>query len=536
MALKRTTALVTHERENWGGSYFDSFTHNKLFNSGNPYNFGVQAARTFAQELDGNIINKMFTFYTMAQGNAYALPGGTDDYCWYLGYDAEPEFRFTELLVDPASFPGKGNLPFKFAADQDWLHEPAIIRLAQDGLPLVRILGHPVKRSDNSYEYEAVIQDGDANTYIPVDNLRPDKTFVRVSSGVSDELNTKYAPDQYGEMYKLQSWVSNYANKAEFTDKFIRQEIAARKNGKSIQGEYMIDGMKMSGSVIGNGYVYQVDARDKSTGKVISKGAFITAVEARLEDRTQMDREMMMKFGRLEKTTDRDSGRAIKFAPGWDQIVKTDGHYLEHNGSLTLDQFFEYLNTIFINRRGFKSREIKLVGGTGAISWLNKKIQEEYATTLTVDSHFTMKNDTPTGVHNNELMYGAMFTKVMLPMGITLSIEYDATKDNTGIYKTMAPGSNYTLESYAIDIYDFGHSNYAPKNSTSKENMTMVYQDGVESMYSVSNVYDFMTGAEKSGGNVYGNNKELGIYRELSGSLGIWDTSRIGRVEMNPLA
>ena len=45
--------------------------------------------------------------------------------------------------------------------------------------------------------------------------------------------------------------------------------------------------------------------------------------------------------------------------------------------------------------------------------------------------------------------------------------------------------------------------------------------------YTVSNVYNFETGAEISGGNVYGNSKELGIYRAMSGSLNVWDTSQL---------
>ena len=532
MSVTRTTALVSHERSDFGGSYFDSFTHSRMFKSMTPFNFGVKMAKTFSQELDSEVVNKLFTFYTIAQGNAYGLPAGTDDYTWYAGHDAEPEFRFTELLVDAASRPGKGNLPFKFACDKNWLHEPAIIKLGGYGLPLVRILGHPTQRSANSWEYEAVIQDGDPNTFIPVAELRPDKTFTRVSSGVSDELNQKYAPDQYGDMYKLQSWTSNYANKAEFTDKFIRAEIGARQSGKRVNGmSYSVEGKTFNDGCIGKGYVYQANMRGDG-GKVIPAGIFITAVEARLEERTMMDREMMMKYGRLEKTTDRESGRPIKFAPGWDQLVR-DGQFMEHNGSLSLNQIFEWLNNLFINRRGFKNRDIKLVGGTGAISWLNKKIYEEYAQIMTVDTNFVKPNSTPTGVHSNELEYGAQFTKIKLPMGITISIDYDPSKDNTAIHKTMAPGTNYTQESYCIDVYDFGASDYAASGARG-ENITMIYQEGVESFFTVSNVYDFESGAIKDGGNAYGNSKELGIYREMSGSLGVWDTERIGRIEFNP--
>ncbi len=405
MAQTRQTALVTHERRDFGGSYFDFAMHSRMFRQQAPYNFGVKVAQLFSTELGDHMVNKRFTHYTIASKNMYVLPGGTDDYCWYVGNTGEVEFRITELLVDPTSQPGKGNLPFKIACDKDWLHEPAVIKLGGYNLPLLRILGTPTQRSANSWEYEVQIQDGDPNAWIPVAELQPEKTFTRVSSLVSDELNGKYAPDQYGDMYKLQSWVSNYANKAEFTDKFIRAEIAARKAGGKVNGSYTVGGKTQAGGAVSSGYVYQVNMRDKNTGEMIQKGVFVSAVEARLEERTQMDREMAMSFARLEKTVDRDSGRPIKVAPGWEQIVQ-EGHYMEHNGSLTLDQIFQFLNNIFMSRRSFKNRKIRLSGGEAAIRWLSRLIFQEYSSIVTVDNHFVKSNSTPTGVHENELQYG----------------------------------------------------------------------------------------------------------------------------------
>lgn len=527
----RKTALVTHERRDFGGSYFDSFTHARMFKEYGPYNFGVKMAQFFSQELGDHQVNKKFTFYTIAQGNRHVLPAGTNDYCWYVGHNAEVEFRITELLVDPASLPGKGNVPFKIALDKDWLHEPAVIRLNMAyGMPLLRILGHGVQRSANSYEYEVVIQDGDVNTYIPVAELQPDRTAVRATSFVSDELNYKYAPDQYGDMFKLQSFVSQYANKAEFTDKFIRMEIGARKNGQSVNGSYKVGGKTESGSAISSGYVYQVDARDKNTGKEIKQGVFITAVEARLEERTMMDREMAMQFGRLEITTDRDSGRPIKIAPGWEQLVQ-EGHVLEHNGSLSLDQLFEFINNIFVSKRGFKNRKIRFSGGEAAIRWLNKLLYEQYSALLTLDTHFVQK--TTSDYNSNSLKYGAQFTEFIAPNGIEISIDYDPMKDNRSIYKVLAPGTNSTLESYALDIYDFGVTDMNAAR-TDSQNMTMVQEDLMEEFYHVNNVVNFETGVISDGSNAFGNSKELGIYRGMSGSLCIWDTERVGRIQFNP--
>ena len=74
---------------------------------------------------------------------------------------------------------------------------------------------------------------------------------------------------------------------------------------------------------------------DKKQNKKVKAGVFMTMVEARLLERIERDRELMMEFGSLQKSVDRDSNRTIKVGPGWRQIVR-DGHYKEHNGSLTL--------------------------------------------------------------------------------------------------------------------------------------------------------------------------------------------------------
>lgn len=316
--MERRTALQTHERKAWGGSYLDSLTHASLFRKYTPFNFGVKTSQLFSSRLGSHLINKKFTYMTIAKKNAYVLPGGTDDYSWYLMADMDVDFRFTELLTGSNTTPGKANVPFKIAIDRDWLHEPAIIKLEGSDLPLLKILGNPVQRGANSWEYEVELQTSDPNAWIPVDYISPGRRAIRVSTSVSDELNTKYGPDQYGEMFKLQSWVGNFANKVEVSDKFIRTEIACRKDGKSLPSYIGED------KQIGAGYIYKQKFNTTNSGEheTIEAGVFVTKAEARLLERTEMDREMNMEFGWLQKTTDRETGRTIKVAPGWRQIVK----------------------------------------------------------------------------------------------------------------------------------------------------------------------------------------------------------------------
>ena len=322
--MSRKTALQTVERHGWGGSYFDSYTHNAMFTKYKPHNFGVKSAELFSSKIGSHMINKKFTYYTVAKNNVHLLPGGVDDYEWFLVADADIEYRITELLVDPNSQPGKGNLPFKIALDRDWLHEPVHIKCENADLPLMRVLGYPVQRSANSWEYEVELQTGDPNAFIPVDYLQPGRRFIDGGSSVSDELNHKYAPDQYGEMFKLQSFTGNFARKAEFTDKFIRTEISCRKDGRKMPKGmgYSIGGQMHRDGAVGAGYVYQAKFRGQGN-KVVNEGYFITNIEARLEERLMRDREMNFEFGQLEfNGVDRDSGRARKVPPGWRSIVK----------------------------------------------------------------------------------------------------------------------------------------------------------------------------------------------------------------------
>lgn len=528
--MERRSALVTHERSAWGGSYFDSFTHAALFRAYKPFEFGVKGAQLFSAKIGEDMINKKFTYYTVAQKQVHMLPGGTDEYSWYLMGSTASEFRFTEFITAD-TYPGKAGIQFKIALDRDWLHEPVYIKLAGADLPLLRIIGQGTQRSANSYEYTVELQTGDMNAWIPTKYLQPGMTCTQSTTFTADELNTKYGPDEYGEMFKLFNHTAQYSRKAEFTDKFIRTEISNRKNGQAIPNDgYTINGSKMKGAAVSSGYVYQTTLQTKDT-KTISKGTFITSIEARLEERVMWDREMAMESGQLQKTVDYDTNRPIKIPAGWRQLVK-DGHYLEHNGSLSLSDIFNFFQNIFLTRKNFSDRKIKIASGEAGIQFLSRKIFEEYSSIVTVDTLFAKPNTTPMGVHDNELEYGAQFTKIKMMNGLEVSIVHDPTKDDRSRFPELAPGTNYTLESFTMDIFDLGVTDQTPQGMDS-QNMCMVMQDGVEEYYTVSGVYNFETGAEIAGGNVYTNSKELGIYRTLAGSLNVWDVSRIGQIRLN---
>jgi hypothetical protein len=512
----------------------DSVSHASMFRSYAPHQFGVKTSQAFSASLKSDLINKKFTYLTIASNNYHLLDPGKDDYEWSVVGDAKVDFVITELLVSASSQPGKGLQSFKIAIDKPWLHEPDVILSEDPNAPALRIIGHPEQLSDNSWAYEVELQSGDPNDWIPIDLISPDQRFTKISTAVSDELNQKYGTDQYGQMITLRSWTGQFANKLEVTDKFLRMEYGAMKKGQQLRGQgYKFDGQSYS-DAIGSGYIYQASLKDTSKNEVIEKGVFITKAEARLLERTEMDREMMMEFGRLQKTEDRDTSRPIKIAPGWRQIAR-DGHFWQHNGSMTLSDLSEYLTTIFFRRRNFSDRKIYIYTGEGGIEFLSRLIAEEAASFRYPDANnFVRPNSEPQGYHSNELEFGAQFTRIKFYNGVDVCIAYDPIKDDDTLFKTLAPGTTRPLESYAMDIFDLGYTDYKAQGARD-ENITMVMQEGVEEYYNVSGVYDIRTGkATMDGSAVPTNSKEAGIYRTIAGSLCVWDTSRVGRIEYNP--
>jgi len=530
--MNRNTAIKLSEYKNFGGSFHDSVSHASMFRDYKPYNFGVKTAQLFSSSLKSELVNKKFNWMTIASGNYHVLPGGVDDYEWSVAGDAKVEFRITELLVDPTSQPGKDGQPFKIAIDKNFEHEPSVLLTEDPDAPMLRIIGYPEMLNADSWAYEVELQSGDPNDWMPIELISPDRILTRATSMVADEDNQKFSPDSYGQFQKLRSWTGQFANKIEFTDKFVRMELAAAKKGMANTEKYSFGG-KMYSDAFASGYIYQAKLKQSGSNELIEKGVFITKAEARLNERCEADREFMMEFGRLQKTTDRDTTRPIKVAPGWRQLAR-DGHFWEHNGSLTLSDLSEFLTTIFFRRKSFADRKIKIYSGEGGIEFLSRLIAEEASAFNYPDANFFVKQrQNPDGYHDNELSFGAQFTEIKFYNGVTVSINYDPIKDDDSVFRIKAPGTNKPLESFAMDIFDLGATDYKAEGARD-ENITMVMQDGVEEYFSVCNRYDIRSGAITDGSNAYSNNSRCGVYRVCAGSLAIWDISRVGRIEYNP--
>ena len=524
----RKYAIQRIERSSFGGSFADSFTWAAKFRTVHPTDFGIMGAQLYSSEPGSHMVNKPFIWHTLAQGNVYEVEPGVTDYKWAL-YD-DIDFRMTITKVDPnlGEVPGKGHGKFKFYGEVDYFHEPVVLKTEGTHEPLIKVLGYPVYKGADEYEYVGEVQDGDPNSFVNPSYLQVGRTLHDATTQVSDELNYKYGGLQWGNMFSLQSNIGFVARKYEMTDKAIKRELGARKKGSRLSGAMYNFNGKPTTEGVGVGYIF---GRTKEGTSKIEPGGYITAAESMLEDRIMCDMEYAMMFGRLQITRDHDSDRAISSPPGWLQIVK-DGWYNPHSGNLTLSDFYEFLNAQFTTRKNFGSRTTYVRTGSGGLEFFSRLIAA-YAgqSPFTVLDSGLFVSKTTAQHTPNALRFGAQFTEVLMPNGHIIIFEYDANKDDPMWFYEKAAGTNYSKESFSFDIYDLGPTDAAPQGARSKSNLAFVTDPESDEFFTVSNVYDFQTGSEKGGGNVSNLNKEAGIYRAKSFGLAVWDTSRIARWE-----
>lgn len=525
----RTTALKLTEYRAFGGNFFDSVSHASFFRTDAPHNFGVMTSRLFSSQDNLGVTNKRWTYLTMAMNNFVTLPAGTNTYRWGVVGDASVDVRITKKFVASGEQVGKGKATWIVGVDRDWFREPVLFKTEDDNAPLVRIIGEPKPDANFGYILELEIQDGNENTFMDDSLFDVGKTLVRYSTMVSNEQNTKYGQDSYANMSELQSQVGNYANKVEFTDRFLKMEMACAKKGTRNTMTYAMDG-KQYNEAFSRGHMYYLDAKDKSKNKMIKKGVFVSIAEQRLLERTELDMNNMMEHGRWETTIDRDSKREMRQAPGWRQLVR-DGQYFTHNGAFTLQWLVDKMHKVLYRRRNFKNRKPMLVSGTGGINFISELIAQNAPLPVVQEPGFAVrKTSNPTGVHDHEYSYGFQFTEFMGPMGIKIQVMYDPSKDDGTVYRQQAPGSYLPLESFQIDILDFGDTEDALETANNKSNITCVKEDQADYYFSVANAIQ-KGGIVTSGENVYNFGKELSIYREASGGLAIWDVDTVGRIE-----
>lgn len=498
--------------KNFGGSAWDSIHYADMFRAEAPHHFGMQVSRLFSAKRRYD--NKVLTNMTYARGNH--MSSTTDVYKWTLAGDSYVDFRIVDFVETGNNYIGKGLSTFRFVADKGWLHEPDVVQFEDNRYSLVEIVGAPVQYG-TGWLYTARLQTSDPNEFIDPSQLQIGMTFCKTSTSIVTEMNNKRGTDQYSSMMDLQCQIGAFGEEFSITDKVVRMEMAASKRGQDLNN-LIPEEQRTS-----QGYAFTIRQGDK----VIPRGAFITMAEDRLLERVDMDAEVAMVFGTNSNIIDPTTNRVKKTAPGIRQLQK-DGHIMYHNGGLTAKMIEDYLHGIFLHRNGMENRKISLVTGEGGIRLFDQILSEEASAFLTLDTNFI--KPTTSSFNSNALQFGSQFTKFIAKNGIEVELVYDPVKDDRMYCKRRHPDNpNFTIDSFRMDIMDFGMSD-------GQNNISSISEDNVDMYAYAANLVDPRTGVISSGARVASLDKGIVMAREISRSIWVKDTSRIGAIVFEPEA
>jgi len=528
MAQLRSTAIAkTRPRAEWSGTYFNEQNWASAFRSYSPHNFGLMAAQTFATQLGQNVVNKPLLYLTQGMGNTYELPAGHHNYTWRVATDGNPRARIMEVDSNLPTQPGKGGTSFRICLSRGDYHQPVVLKTESRTAPMLKIQGYPERESANKFWYTVTLQTGDPTAYIAATDIARGKTVIDATTAVADSMNEFYGGIETGSHYDLQGHIGYFARKIEINDKAIRLEKSAREQGKSPGKLFSMDG-KSYDSVVGTGYmIVQKDRNGKVTTEALKAGTFIPNALAVLEERLAWDKEWNMVFGKSEVS--RESGKQMTVGAGWYEIVR-DGFYSEHNGSVTLSDFTDQLESQYFNAVDIPNRKVYVKTGQEGMKIASRLIEAEAGISPFVfdSSYFITDASKQQGVNAKELAFGAQFTEFRSYNGVTLCFVHDPSKDNPKFYPELDEATGKPLESSSFDVFDLGESDAAPGGS--KSNLAYVWEPDYEENFVISNVYDPIAGSVKDGSTVANLSKEAGFYRASSGKLEVWDTTRIMRI------
>lgn len=500
----RRKQLLLHEYKGFGGNKFDSYPLAAAFNDEFPYDFGVMEAQIFSASNYYN--NKPLTEFTLASGNYKVIDRSV--YEWTLIGDDQYYFYSTLTLSNPDK-PGFGLAEFRIALSEGFLEEPDVL-MCEDNRFLIEIVGTPVQQG-NFWVYRCRLQTSNPLDYVPADVLGMGRRFIKASTSVSDEANTLYGTDQYGSRMRLSSQIGYFAEKVSFSDKAIRRELQAKDPGSTAK------------SVVRDGMAFAIQATNKKTKEVVKRGMFISYAEGKLLDRLMMDREVSMVYGKQSTRPDFTGRYTKRTGPGFRELVQ-DGHTMTFApGNISMRELESFFHAYFLNRVPGENRHIVVDTGEAGYKVIHNLAVTEWKTYLTTANGLVV--DTVPGIGGNRgLSYGFQFMELQFLNGIRLTLKHNPMKDDPAYCGISHPDDpNYTLDSFRMDIYDYG-------SYEGERNMTMLMESYTDEYAFDSGIVHPYKGLENSGGQVPSMKKEITFVRATSGGLLISDTSRVGSI------
>ncbi|GIV86023.1 MAG: hypothetical protein KatS3mg054_0052 [Chloroflexus sp.] len=508
----------------------DGRTYEAWFRQGEaPKDLGVIDLQVFTKDVASEYVNK--PMLSRASGNVIPLVSQNNGrLMWSLGTTGVPWARIVDVDPGLGPQPGIGRQPFRIALDVGFYHEPVILKTESTTMPRMRILGYPERdpSSANKFWYTVVLQTGSDTDWIDPSYLQIGRKVCDSSTSVGMELNEKYGGIQFGMTSDYSSQISYFARKFEFTDKAIRDELDAMKQGAEFPGVRTNGGTYLR-SIVGKGFLIAPSGASKES--IIESGRFITMVEYLLRDRLSMDKEYDAWFGKVETGNDDEVDSMRLNAPGWYEVSR-EGNFVQHDGTnLTLEDFVTRIQALKAVASYPKGDVVEIDTGTDGLVLVNQLLHDEFQNTPIVfgDIKGYFVDKAPSNFTDFGLAIGHQFVELR-SFGRVLRWVYNPNKDRADLYPELNADTGLPLESSSFDVFDLRQVD-ATGSLGNGRNVAYAYEPGAETYFTVSNVYDFRTGSIKDGSSVAVPSKFAGVYMETNGGLVVLDVSATMRFE-----
>lgn len=521
-----------------GTNEFKAQHLSQYFNYDLPYNFGLKVARRWSS-LQPNFYPKILTAMTLGAGSIHNID--TMTYQWSVGEDIERRFRFMEDASDINSNVvnnriGYNGEPFSVVLDVNWARTGSVLALEDNNYRVVVLNdGDPV---GSYWRYRVEVQGSDPNKAIPVVLLNRGKPCTETASVAKEYGNQQLPGVSFGTATMYQNVIGMCGRQVTIDERTIKKEIQRRKNGGSVMsssnGNRAVDVSDWA-----SGFAFKMQSKDKTTGEIkeIDKSAFITWAEAKVTENVFLDREYMMKFGEFSEKMDPTLQYInTRVAPG-SRSLTLDGQVRYHSGDWTTDDFQSYLDGLFIGRRAMGDSHIVATTGRLGFKYFDAMVAQQYRGLMVGNnsvmdaSFFIRATDLHKGHGINGLEFGSQFVSFVGTNGIKVTLQHDPMLDD--FYYCLRPyfdDTQYPIDSLRFDFYDLGSTNVG--NYYTGSNVAMLTQSETEQVYWRMGRMNPFSGYIR--GTVTNEETDATYKHIITGSLQIWDTSRIGAVIYEP--
>lgn len=537
MVTNPTTAGVTYISSfgDLGGNSFTSRHLSKFYNYDQPYNFGKMVTRRWAS-LSPEFYPKILTGLTMVSGRTYDID--TPTFQWTVGQDVDRYFRFMvdATTVNPTmvnDMLGFNAEPFWIVLDVDWARTGSVLFLEDNRYKLI-VLSDPTPYN-NFWKYKVETQTSNPNAYIPSQLIAKGKLCMEAGSIAAEYGNQNLPGVSMGTSVMYQNVIGMYGRQVSVDERIMKKEIQARKYG-SVKGASSNQMRYVDPADFTSGIAFKPLAKNKTTGEIeeIPMTGFISWAEAKVEENVLLDREVMMKYGEFKEKYNPTLGIIdTRMAPGSRALVY-DGHVRYHSGDWTAQDFESYLMGIFLARVNQTDRAIEAITGELGMLLFDSMISIQYrgyigANTSVMDSSFFLRK--MDGGTEGDLEYGAQFKSFRARNGVKVTLRHDRMLDDPYYcIRRYVYDANYTVDSARFDFYDFGATNST--RSYNGSNVCMITQGETEQVYWKIGRINPFTGYMR--GYITSEDTTSTYKHIITGSLQVWDTSRIGAIIYEP--